>query len=110
MEVDKRLRLLGLCKRGGMLIIGEDAIGKACRVHPMKKSKAILIVMAHDVSDNTRKRIESHARAGNIQLVELPHDRETLGHALGLANCAAAAVTDAKLAEVIRDTEFSAQN
>ena len=97
MMADKNLRLLGLCKRGGMLVIGEEAIGKTVRA--TKKIK--LIVLARDASDNTRKKIESHADAGNVRLIILSHDRETLGHAIGLTSCASVAVTDANMAKEI---------
>jgi len=81
-----------------MLITGEEAVGNAARqTHSVK-----LIVVANDVSDNTRKRVEAHARAGNIPLLELPHNRKILGHALGLAHCACAGVTDKKMAQQIQ--------
>ena len=94
-----------------MLIIGEEAVGQAIRrgkiTHrcggPPSLRKRVgdieLIVMANDVADNTRKRIESYGE--KVQLSELPYSREELGKALGMMHCAAVGVTDEAMAKEI---------
>lgn len=95
---DKLLRLLGLCRRAGKLIPGENAVGSAVRATKSVK----LLVSANDVSTNSQKRAQSHTLNGKIPLLALPYDMITIGKAIGLPQCALAAITDQGLAEEIQ--------
>jgi len=79
----KPLRLLGLAKRAGKLACGSDAVKVAAE-------RSRLIVLANDAGQNVRREAERYEK----QVVELPYNKEELGHAVGRASCAIAAVAD----------------
>lgn len=91
--MDKALSFLGLCKRAGKLLTGEDGVSGAAR-----SGTAALIMVAADTADNTRKKAANLAAWNRTPQVSLPWDKDTLGELLGKRVCAILALTDAGLA------------
>ena len=90
---DPALHLLGLARKGGRIEVGEEPAGGACRARKCK-----LLILASDAADNTVRRAEHFAEAGNTLCVQTPFTKGELGFAVGRASCAMAALTDAGLA------------
>lgn len=91
------LPTLGLAKKAGRLAIGDGAVEAA-----LQNRTARLVLLASDVSDNTRHRAQRLAEYGKCPLLTLPYTKEALGNALGRAVCAVAAITDVGFAASIR--------
>ncbi len=90
---DAALHLLGLARKAGRIQVGEEPVGAACRAR-----KAKLLLLADDAADNTVRRAEHFAQAGNTVCVRVPFTKEQMGGAVGRASCAMAALTDAGMA------------
>lgn len=90
---DAALHLLGLARKAGRIEVGEEPVGAVCRAR-----KAKLLILAHDAADNTVRRAEHFAQAGNTLCVRTPFTKEQMGGAVGRGSCAMAALTDAGLA------------
>ena len=95
--MDKALSFLGLARRAGKLLIGEDGVSGAAR-----SGQAALLMVASDTADNTRKKAGNLSRWYGIPLVSLPWDKDTLGELLDKRVCAILALTDKGLAEAFR--------
>lgn len=98
------LSLLGLCRRAGMLVCGEEPVLSA-----VQGKNARLVVTAADAADNTVRYSEYLAQQGACLRLSLPFTKAELGRALGCGVCALAAVTDigfaANLAERLARTD-----
>jgi len=91
--MDKALNFLGLCRRAGKLLIGEDGVSGAAR-----SGQAVLLMVASDTADNTRKKAGNLSRWYGIPMITLPWDKDTLGELLDKRVCAILALTDKGLA------------
>lgn len=91
--MDKTFNFLGICKRAGALITGEEAAGGA-----MRAGKAKLLMTAADAGENSRDRSERCAETCAVCAVRLPYDKDSLGELLGKRVCAIIAITDKNLA------------
>jgi len=94
MRNDKILSFIGLCKKAGKLEIGEESVGIAQR-----HGKAKLILVASDAASGTAKRAANYSEWGNLPLITLPYDKDTLGDMLGKRVCAVLAITDKSMAK-----------
>mgnify|MGYP000765418089 CR=1 FL=1 len=94
--MDNVLTMVGLALRAGRLAVGEEPVGTACRARDCR-----LLLLAADAADNTVRRAERFAQAGQCLTASLPCSREELGAAVGRGSCAMAAVTDTGLAGAI---------
>jgi ribosomal protein L7Ae-like RNA K-turn-binding protein len=90
---DAALHLLGLARKAGRIEVGEEPAGAACRAR-----KARVLLLAADAADNTARRGEHFAQAGNTRCVRVPFTKEQMGLAVGRSSCALAALTDAGMA------------
>ena len=76
--MDKVLNFLGMCKRAGSLVTGEDgALGAA------RSGEAKLVLLASDAAENTSKKAGFYAESCSVVLVRLPYDKDALGDMLG---------------------------
>lgn len=91
--MDKALGFLGLCKKAGALLTGEDGVSGAAR-----SGKAALIMTASDTAGNTTKKALNLSVWEEVPHVRLPWDKDTLGELLDKRVCAILAVTDRGLA------------
>lgn len=87
------MHLLGLARKAGRIEVGEEPAGAACRAR-----KAKLLILAADAADNTARRAEHFAQAGNILFIRTPFTKDEIGGAVGRGSCAMAALTDAGMA------------
>ena len=93
---EKILGLLGLMRRAGAIALGEDN-----SLETIRDGKGKILILAHDVSDNARRRAENAASGRNVETAELPASREELGAALGMSACSMAVVTDLGFADAL---------
>lgn len=89
MSQNKIMSLLGLATKAGMLQSGEFSTEKC-----IKSSRAVLVVVADDSSDNTKRMFTNMCQYYDVPLY-LYSNKEELGHACGKAMRACVAVTDA---------------
>ncbi len=93
---DNTLNLLGLARRGGNLVMGEEPVSDVCQQH-----KARVVFLAKDAGDTICRRAARMAESGNAPLVTLPWSKAELGSALGRSTCALVALTDQGLASTV---------
>ena len=86
---NKILSFIGLMKKAGALVSGEENCGKTCRA-----KKAVYIYLASDSSENCRKKAASFAGTGNVPLRELPFTKSELAITLNTGECALICCTD----------------
>ena len=91
--MDKALNFLGICKKAGKLLTGEDGVSGAAR-----SGEAALIMTASDTASNTTKKALNLSEWGRGPHVRLPWDKDTLGELLDKRVCAILALTDRGLA------------
>ena len=91
--MDKALSFLGICKKAGKLLAGEDGVSGAAR-----SGEAALIMTASDTASNTTKKALNLSEMGRVPHVRLPWDKDTLGELLDKRVCAIMALTDRGLA------------
>ena len=95
MSQNKVLSLLSIAARGRNLVSGEFAVEST-----VKADKAFLVVIAADVSDNTKKMFTNMCDFYQVPLFTYG-TKEELGHAIGKEFRAYLAVTDEGLAKTI---------
>ena len=64
-NTDKAVNMLGLAKRAGKLICGEDMV-----LETIRSGKAKLVIIATDASDNTKKMFKDKCAYYNIPVCE----------------------------------------
>ena len=96
MDNKRILSLLGLALRGGNLAVGEEPVEAAARA-----KDARVLLLAADAADNTRRRAEHFAQAGQCIWIRAPFTKAELGRAMGRTSVALAAVTDVGLANAV---------
>lgn len=90
---DPALHLLGLARKAGKIEVGEEPVGSICRAR-----KAKVLILAKDAAENTVRRAQHFAEAGNTLCVQTPFTKGEIGWAVGRESCAMAALTDAGMA------------
>ena len=97
---DRLLSFLGLCRRAGKLVIGNDPLREA-----IETEKALLVLTASDISENTLKKINTAVDAGKVAYYQIDRTKDELSFSLG-KTCACLAVIDegfaSKLTELIK--------
>lgn len=93
--MDKLLGLLGLAKRAGKIAQGTPSCQDAVR-----KKTAMLVILAGDASENTKKAISNSCKFYNTNYI-ICKDKSVLGKALGTDVCSAVAVLDNGFADAI---------
>ena len=88
MKQDKALSMIGLAQKAGKVVSGEFSTEKA-----VKTGKAVMVVVASDSSDNTKKMFSDMCKYYNVPIY-FYSDKEQLGHAIGKQFRASLAVAD----------------
>ena len=88
--------MIGLAAKAGKVVSGEFAVEKA-----VKEGRARLVVIASDVSENTRKMFRNMCEYYQVPL-ETYAEKETLGHGIGKMMRASIAVLDQGFADAVR--------
>lgn len=96
MDSNHILSLLGLALRGGNLAVGEEPVEAVARARDAR-----VLLLASDAADNTRRRVEHFAEAGQCLWLRIPFTKAELGRAVGRSSAAVTAVTDIGLANAI---------
>lgn len=78
MNEEKALSLLGLCRRAGRLQFGHDPVAESMRL-----GKAVLVLLASDLSQNSVRRTLRLAEEMHTPVVRLAATMDSLGHAVG---------------------------
>ena len=95
MKPDKVLSYLGLAMRGRNLVSGEFQTEDA-----VKSGKAILVIVAEDASENTKKLFRDKCSYYEVPVYSYG-TKQSLGRAIGKDQRSSLAVTDAGLAQAI---------
>ncbi|SFP58974.1 Ribosomal protein L7Ae [Oscillibacter sp. PC13] len=96
MDSNHVLSLLGLAMRGGRLAVGEEPVEAAAR-----SRDARVLLLASDAAENTRRRVEHFAQAGQCLWIRIPYTKDVFGRSLGRSSVAVAALTDIGLAAAV---------
>ena len=96
MDNNNILSLLGLALRGGRLVMGEEPVEAVARARDAR-----VLLLASDAADNTRRRVEHFAQAGQCLWLRVPFTKAELGRQFGRTSVAVAAVTDVGLASAV---------
>lgn len=96
--MNKILNFLGLMKKAGKLVIGDEACYDAVR-----SGKAKLILIASDASPNTLNRAKGYAGETKGGHIILPVTKSELGQIFGRESCALLAVCDTKFAKALTE-------
>ena len=99
MEIDLNgfLGMLGLAKRAGKVVTGEDKCSKA-----IKSGGAKLVIIATDASSNTKKAVADSCNYYGVRYIETASKAE-LGKYTGAENRAVVSVDDSNFAKAILD-------
>ena len=93
--------MLGLCRRAGKTVLGTEMICKQMR----EKKKPVLVLIASDVSENTRSKLISKSIFYSIPYIQISVGGEDLADRLGKTGfLAAAAITDQRFADEIANS------
>ncbi|PLR69787.1 MULTISPECIES: YlxQ family RNA-binding protein [Bacillaceae] len=90
------MSLLGLANRARKIVSGEELVIKEVR-----QSRAKLVLLSSDASDNTAKKVTDKCSYYRIPLVSVP-DRYMLGQAIGKDARVVVAIVDAGFAAKIK--------
>ena len=88
---------MGFARKSGNLISGSNTC-----VFSMKKGKVRLLLIAEDASENTKKKMTSEAKAGNVQ-VRIFGDSGEMSRAVGESGRTVFGITDENFAKVIKE-------
>ena len=103
MNNDKVLSLMGLAKKAGKLKSGEY-----CVENEIKKGKAVLVIVALDASENTKKKYSDMCAYRKVPIC-FWSEKEKIGNILGNGERAAADLSDEGFAKGIM-SEIERQN
>lgn len=93
--MNKSFNLVGLAKRAGKVVCGEEAVKEGIRSGKLK-----LVIIAEDVSNNTRKSIINSCKHYGVTYY-FAGTKEELGHAVGNNFNAVLAISDEGFAKTI---------
>lgn len=93
--MDKLLQMIGMAKRAGKLVSGGFLSDKA-----IKSGESRLIVLSHDISDESRKSITDSCKYYNVKYIEYA-DREQLGKITGGGERTVVSINDSGFAEAV---------
>ena len=94
---NKALSMLGLAQRGGFVASGEFLTEQK-----VKEGKAVLVIVAEDASDNTKKKFNDMCNFYHVPIFCFG-TKEILGHAIGKELRASLAVLNSGMAKTISD-------
>ncbi len=99
------LGVIGLAARARGIVIGSNQVLEAIR-----GKKALLVLIAADVSENTRKMLTDKSAFYSARTEQIDITTEELGRAVGHSNTAAIAFTDANFVKAYEKSLSSNNN
>ena len=98
---DKFLSAIGLARRAGAIALGTAEVRDS-----MKNGKAKLVIVASDVSENTKKEITDTAAFYKKEYIISHYTMAELSNAVGLMrNTSSVAITDSNLTVLIKNSQ-----
>ena len=94
---DRLLSFLGICRRAGKLVIGNDPVRES-----IETNKALLVIIASDISPNTLKKITAVIEASDVPCYTVNRTKDEISFHLGKV-CAVLAVTDKGFADKLTE-------
>lgn len=94
--MSKVYSFLGLARRAGQVVSGEQAVAGA-----VKRGKVVLMLIASDASSNTLRKFSSLAQNHNVSCI-VYGEKGTYGQAIGQSPRAVLGILDRNFANVIR--------
>ncbi|MBQ4045769.1 MAG: ribosomal L7Ae/L30e/S12e/Gadd45 family protein [Lachnospiraceae bacterium] len=105
MNQNKALSMLGLAQKAGKVVSGEFSVEKA-----IKSGHAYLVILAEDVSENTRKHFTDMCTYHKVPIA-FSGTKDELGNVIGRGFRASVAVTDPGFAgSIAKKLEMSCEN
>ena len=99
MSNNKLLFSLGLARKAGALIKGNEIVHEAIRTN-----KAALVLLACDTSDGSKKKLYTACSFYKTPIREIPHTKSSLATALGgSTDCAAVAIKKHEILKLIEN-------
>lgn len=95
MKQNRALSMLGIATKAGKVVTGEFSTEKA-----VKEGLAVLVVVAEDASDNTKKKFRNMCDYYQVTM-KVFSDKNALGNACGKEFRASLAVVDYGLAQAV---------
>lgn len=95
--MNKIFSFLGLAKRSGNLVSGDDTT-----LMELKKNKIKLVILATDASENTKKTFKDKSSFRNVKCIEFG-TKEELGKSIGKSNRAVIGIKDESFANKIKE-------
>lgn len=100
---EKFLNALGLMKRAGALVYGDDLLPS------IQKQSIACVVLASDASARTQKQIQDKCSFYNIELIIFP-TRDELSQAIGMVNRVAVGISDRGFIKVLKKCKIEEVN
>jgi ribosomal protein L7Ae-like RNA K-turn-binding protein len=94
---DRLLSILGLCRRAGKIILGTDPVTES-----VCQGKAVLVIMAKDFSNNSKKNILKACADKSVPYYTVERTKDEMGMALG-KYCAVVSITDKGFSDKIQE-------
>lgn len=91
---DKVLGILGLMRKAGAVVLGEDDSSAA-----VLAGKGRLLILPSDAGEKKKERASRYVDGRSCELVSLPYSEKELSEAVGVGGCTMAAVTDIGFAD-----------
>lgn len=83
------LNIVGLTYRARKCSTGEETI-----IQDIREQKAKLLLIASDISEQSKKKYTDKCKTFNVPYIEVDNDRQTLGYAIGKSERVAIAILD----------------
>lgn len=96
MSVNRGLNTLGLAKRAGKIITGDELILQ------VSKKQVALVLLASDASARTKKQMHSKCEYYGVEVIEY-FSKEEISDAVGMINRIAVGITDSGFSKLIKD-------
>lgn len=100
---EKFLNALGLMKRAGVLVYGDDLLPS------IQKNSVSLVVLASDASERTQKQILDKCKFYHIDVIVFP-TRTELSQAIGMENRVAVGIGDRGFVKVLKKCKIEEVN
>ncbi len=99
---DRLLSLVGLCRRAGKIVLGNDSV-----IDSINSRKAKLVIVASDCSKNTAKGVLSTAHRNNVCAHIAPYTKDDISLAVGKYTAVLSIIDDgfAKKAKTLLEEE-----
>jgi ribosomal protein L7Ae-like RNA K-turn-binding protein len=94
---DKLYTFLGLAQRAGKIVSGDDST-----LLELKKNKVLLVIIASDASDNTKKTFMDKTSYRNVENI-IFSTKAQLGHSIGKSPRAVIGIKDKNFANKIKE-------